>query len=151
MKAIEASPVKDKIKVIIGAFTPKEYDTILNMADTVVFPYDRASQSGNLAHAFALGKPAIVTAVEGLKAEVEASGAGVDVPLGSFQDLKAALVLVLKDNELRKLFSKRACEYVHKEIGWSHVAQKHILVYRTIMERERMKVTPVAGPDTVRG
>lgn len=151
LKAIEASPVKDKIKVIIGAFTPKEYDTILNTADVVVLPYDRASQSGNLAHAFALGKPAIVTAVEGLKAEVEASGAGVDVPLGSLQDLKASLVLVLKDNELRKLFSKRACQYVHKEIGWSHVAQKHILLYRTIVEKERMKVTAVAGPDTIRG
>lgn len=143
--------MKDKIKVVIGAFTPKEYDTILNLADVVVLPYDKASQSGNLAHAFALGKPAVVTAVEGLKAEVEVSGAGVDVPLGSLQDLKAALVSVLKDNKLRKLFSKRACEYVHKKIGWSHVAQKHILLYKTIMEKERMKVTPVAGPDTIRG
>lgn len=68
MKAIEESPAKDKIKVITGAFNPKEYDTILNMADMVVLPYDRASQSGNLAHSFALGKPAVVTAVEGLKA-----------------------------------------------------------------------------------
>jgi 1,2-diacylglycerol 3-alpha-glucosyltransferase len=151
LKAIRESPVKDQIRVITGAFTPKEYDSILNLADLVVLPYDRASQSGNLAHAFALGKPAVVTAVEGLKAEVEASQAGVTVPLGCLEDLKAALLLLLQDNELRELFSKRALEYVRKKIGWSIVAQKHILLYEIAMQKEMMKVTPVSGLDVSRG
>ena len=151
LKAIRESPVKDQIRVITGAFTPKEYDSILNLADLVVLPYDRASQSGNLAHAFALGKPAVVTAVEGLKAEVEASQAGATVPLGCLEDLKAAVLLLLRDNELRELFSKRALEYVQKKIGWSIVAQKHILLYEIAMQKERMKVTPISGLDVSRG
>jgi glycosyltransferase involved in cell wall biosynthesis len=151
LKAIRESPVKDQIRVITGAFTPKEYDSILNLADLVVLPYDRASQSGNLAHAFALGKPAVVTAVEGLKAEVEASQAGATVPLGCLEDLKAAVLLLLRDNELRELFSQRALEYVQKKIGWSIVAQKHILLYEIAMQKERMKVTPVSGLDISRG
>jgi len=147
LKAIRESPVKDHIRVITGAFTPKEYDTILNMADLVVLPYDRASQSGNLAHAFALGKPAVVTAVEGLKAEVEASQAGATVPLGSLEDLKAAILLLLRNDELRELFCKRAHEYVQKKIGWSIVAKKHLLLYKIAMQKERMKVTPAADLD----
>jgi 1,2-diacylglycerol 3-alpha-glucosyltransferase len=151
MRTIERSPVKDKIQVITGAFTPKDYDIVLNTADIVVLPYDRASQSGNLAHSFALGKPAVVTAVEGLKAEVEASGAGIDVPLGSLEDLKAAIMSLLRDEELRELYAKRAREYVHTKIGWSIVAQKHIQLYKIIMKREHMKITPVADLDTNRG
>ena len=151
LKAIRESPARDQIRVITGAFTPKEYDSILNLADLVVLPYDRASQSGNLAHAFALGKPAVVTAVEGLKAEVEASQAGATVPLGSLEDLKAALLLLLRNNELRALFSQRALEYVQQKIGWSIVAQKHILLYEIAMQKERMKVTPTAGLDISRG
>jgi len=151
LKAIEESPAKDRIKVITGAFNPKEYDTILNMADMVVLPYDRASQSGNLAHSFALGKPAVVTAVEGLKAEVEASDAGVAVPLGSIEDLKVAILTLLKDDELRNRYSKRALEYVKKEIGWSHVAQKHAQLYETVVEKEQLNRTAVARPDTIRG
>lgn len=151
MQTIKGSPVNDKIRVIIGAFTPRDYDIVLNTADMVVLPYDRASQSGNLAHSFALGKPAVVTAVEGLKAEVEASEAGIDVPLGSLEDLKAAIMSLLRDNELRELYAKRACEYVHTKIGWSIVAQKHIQLYEIIMKREHMKMTPVSGLDTSRG
>ena len=151
LEAISESPVKDNIRVITGAFTPREYDSLLNLADFIVLPYDRASQSGNLAHAFALGKPAVVTAVEGLKAEVEASQAGATVPLGSLEDLKAAILLLLRNNELRELFSKRALEYVQKKIGWSIVAKKHILLYEIAMQKERMKVTPASGLDVSRG
>jgi glycosyltransferase involved in cell wall biosynthesis len=151
LKAVQESPVRDHIQVITGAFTPKEYDTILSLADLVVMPYDRASQSGNLAHAFALGKPAVVTAVEGLKAEVEASQAGVSVPLGSLEDLKAALLLLLRNDELRGLFSNRALDYVQKKIGWSIVAKKHVLLYEIAIQKERMKLTPSAGLDVSRG
>ncbi len=151
LKAVQESPVRDHIQVITGAFTPKEYDTILNLADLVVMPYDRASQSGNLAHAFALGKPAVVTAVEGLKAEVEASQAGISVPLGSLEDLKAALLLLLRNDELRELFSNRALEYVQRKIGWSIVAKKHVLLYEIAVQKERMKLTPSAGLDISRG
>jgi glycosyltransferase involved in cell wall biosynthesis len=98
-----------------------------------------------------LGKPAVVTAVEGLKAEVDASQAGATVPLGSLEDLKAALLLLLRNNELRALFSQRALEYVQQKIGWSIVAQKHILLYEIAMQKERMKVTPTAGLDISRG
>ncbi len=151
LKAIEESPAREHIKVITGAFEPNEYDMILNMADIVVLPYDRASQSGNLAHAFALGKPAVVTSLEGLKAAVEASGAGIDVPLGSSKDLEAGVLSLLRDDELRKLYSQRAQEFVRTEIGWSIVAGKYLRLYEIVIKEERMKITPAAELDRVRG
>jgi glycosyltransferase involved in cell wall biosynthesis len=88
LKAVEDSPAKHSIIVIEGSFHPKEYLTVENAADIIVLPYDQSSQSGVLAHAFSLGKPAIVTDVGGLRAEVEASGGGVVVPRGDLEQLK---------------------------------------------------------------
>jgi len=48
-------------------------------------------------------------------------------------------------------YSKRALEYVKKEIGWWHVAQKHAQLYETLIEKEQLNRTAVARPDTIQG
>jgi|GEM_PF-5887498 len=58
---------------------------------------------------------------------------------------------LLKDDELRMRYSKRALEYVKKEIGWWHVAQKHAQLYETLIEKEQLNRTAVARPDTIQG
>ena len=65
-----------------------------------MLPYEQSSQSGVLAHAFSLGKPAVVTDVGGLRAEVEASGGGVVVPRGDLEQLKGYIVLLLSTDKL---------------------------------------------------
>jgi glycosyltransferase involved in cell wall biosynthesis len=117
------------IRVISSSFTPEEYDRVLSAFDVMVLPYDRASQSGNLAHAFALGVPCIATAVEGLKAEIENSRGGMVVPPADDVELEHAIAHILKHDNLRRRYAKNAAKYVTKSIKWSIVARKHVSVY----------------------
>jgi glycosyltransferase involved in cell wall biosynthesis len=121
---------KDRIKVLQGSFTPEEYNRIMAAFDLMVMPYTFASQSGNLAHSFALGVPAVVSGLEGLKAEAEASGAAVPVSPGDREELKRAILMIMGNPALRKRYAQRARKYVTKKISWSITAKKHIKVYK---------------------
>jgi glycosyltransferase involved in cell wall biosynthesis len=137
LKAVEDSPAKHSIIVIEGSFHPKEYLTVENAADIIVLPYDQSSQSGVLAHAFSLGKPAIVTDVGGLRAEVEASGGGVVVPRGDLEQLKDYIQLLLSNRQIRERYARRALAYVEKRIGWKYVAGMHQSLYLSIIEAKQ--------------
>jgi glycosyltransferase involved in cell wall biosynthesis len=135
LRAIEACPARDNIKTILGAFDPDTYDSIISASDFVVLPYKHASQSGNLAHSFALNKPAIVSSLEGLKAEIEASGAGIAVPVDDLVELKKAITILLTSDLMLETYSDHAQGYVANHIMWENVAQKHTLVYENAIDR----------------
>jgi len=137
LTAIDTSPAKESILVIQGSFSPKEYNTILNAADIIVLPYDRSSQSGVLAHAFALGKAAIVTDVGGLVAEVRASRAGVVTALGDLDALRDYILLLLKNGQIRAKYAQKAVQYVEKRIGWKYVAGMHLSLYSSIFRSKK--------------
>ena len=100
----------------------------------MVLPYSRASQSGNLAHSFALGDPCVATAMEGLKAEIEASKAGLAVPPGDDLELAVAITHIMKHDALRKRYAKNAAKYVTKRLTWGIVARKHIALYQKLVK-----------------
>lgn len=129
----ENSAAKQNIKMVLGSFTPLEYERILAAFDAMVMPYTFASQSGNLAHSFSLGVPVVVSGLEGLKAEVEASGAGIAVPPGNNTDLKRAIMNIMGDDDLRNEYSERALNYVRTAIGWNITAQKHLRLYEKVI------------------
>lgn len=133
VQAIKRSSASSSIKLIVGAFSPQEYDKVLSAFDLMVLPYSRASQSGNLAHAFALGIPCIATAMEGLKAEIENSKGGVTVPPDDDVELMHAIAHVMKHEELRKRYAENAAKHVTKEIKWSIVARKHTALYEKLI------------------
>ncbi len=133
LEAIEKSPAKSSIKVITGSFTPEMYDEVLSTFDLMVLPYSRASQSGNLAHAFAMGIPCVATAMEGLKAEIEISKGGLTVPPGDDVELMHAIAHIMKHDELRKRYAKNAAKYVTKQLKWSIVAKKHMALYQKLI------------------
>ncbi|KPJ85176.1 MAG: hypothetical protein AMS17_14790 [Spirochaetes bacterium DG_61] len=135
--SIEKCKSKDRIKLIIGSFSPFEYDRILGCFDVMVMPYTFASQSGNLAHSFALGVPVIVSNLEGLKAEVEASGAGVTVPPGDDEELKRAILTMMGDDTLRNKYAQKALTYVKNRIGWPITAEKHLRLYRKVIKEKK--------------
>ena len=140
LKLVQQSSYKDQIKVVLGSFTPEEYKDILASFDLMLMPYTFGSQSGNLAHSFSLGVPAVVSDIEGLKAEAEASGAALTVQPGDKEELKRTLLMVMEDKKLRKKFSKRASAYVNKKINWSMTAKKHMRVYKkAIVYRKQLK------------
>ena len=135
LRKIEESPAKDNIKTILGAFDPDTYDSIISASDFVVLPYKHASQSGNLAHSFALNKPAIVSSLEGLKAEIEASGAGIAVPVDDLAELRKAITILLTSDLMLETYSEHAQGYVANHIIWKNVARKHTLVYENAIDR----------------
>ncbi|MCK4859064.1 MAG: glycosyltransferase [Candidatus Omnitrophica bacterium] len=129
LRAIEQSKYKKRIKVIMGSFTPQRYDQVLSAFDLLVLPYSQASQSGNLAHAFALGVPAVVNALEGLKSQIEESEAGIAVPPDNDYELERAIAGLMKNDDLRKHYADQAKKYVTNEIKWSITAVKHLRIY----------------------
>jgi glycosyltransferase involved in cell wall biosynthesis len=135
LRKIEESPAKGNIKTILGAFDPDTYDSIISASDFVVLPYKHASQSGNLAHSFALNKPAIVSSLEGLKAEIEASGAGIAVPVDDLDELRKAITILLTSDLMLETYSEHAKGYVANHIVWENVARKHTLVYENAIDR----------------
>ncbi|MCX6798604.1 MAG: glycosyltransferase [Candidatus Diapherotrites archaeon] len=142
LQAISESSAKDSIKLITGSFSPEEYDKVLSTFDLMVLPYSRASQSGNLAHAFALGIPCIATAMEGLKAEIENSKGGVTVPLNDDVELAHAIAHVMKHEELRKRYAENAAKHVTKQIKWSIVARKHAALYQKLIDELKEEFKP---------
>lgn len=141
LSIIDQCTHKDRIKIELGSFTPEEYNHLMASFDLMVMPYTFASQSGNLAHSFSLGVPAIVSGLEGLKAEAEASGAAIAVTPGDREELKRAILTIMGNESLRKTYAKRAKAYVKGKISWSITAKKHMKVYRTAAKR--MKEGPV--------
>jgi glycosyltransferase involved in cell wall biosynthesis len=135
LSLIEQCKHRDRIKVVLGSFTPEEYNQVLASFDLMLMPYTLASQSGNLAHSFALGVPAVVSGLEGLKAESEASGAAITVPPGDRDELKRAILMIMGNESLRKKYSRRAITYVKKRISWSITAKKHMQVYKKAINR----------------
>jgi glycosyltransferase involved in cell wall biosynthesis len=99
----------------------------------MVMPYTFTSQSGNLAHSFSLGVPVVVSGLEGLKAAVEASGAGITVPPGDERELKRAILNIMEDDNLRHEYSERAERYVRTHISWKMTAQKHMKIYKKVI------------------
>jgi glycosyltransferase involved in cell wall biosynthesis len=130
---VEGSRAKNNIKVVLGSFTPSEYERILAGFDAMLMPYSFASQSGNLAHSFSLGVPVVVAGLEGLKAEVEASGAGIAFRPDDDTELKRAVVTIMGDDDLRRRYAERARRYVADQISWDITARKHERIYRKVI------------------
>lgn len=125
---VEASPARASIRVVEGAFSREEYMAVLGGWDAMALPYNYASQSGNLAHAYEAGLPVVVSAIEGLKSSVDRSGAGLVAATEA--DLLEAVVRLLSDAGLRRRLGAAARRYVRQEVAWDRVAQRHLEVYR---------------------
>lgn len=136
---IERCRRKERVKVVLGSFSPQEYEKLIASFDLMVMPYTFTSQSGNLAHSFALGVPVIVSGIEGLKAEVEASGAGIAVSPQDDEELKSAISILIRNNALREKYSRKATRYVKEKISWSIVAEKHMRLYRKLLNEKQKK------------
>lgn len=129
------SPAADSIRVVLGTFSPDRYLAILSAFDMMVLPYTYATQSGNLAHAYQVGLPVVVSALEGLKSSVEASRAGLLVR--DDEELEQAIIRLIRDAGLRRRLSRAARRYVTGVIAWDRVARRHLDIYRWAQRRAR--------------
>ena len=83
--------------------------------------------------------PAVVSGIEGLKAEAEASGAAVAVPPGDKKALKQAILMLMGNPSLRNAYARRATDYVKRKISWSKIAGKHMRVYKKAISQFKPK------------
>ncbi len=134
LSLVEGCRFQNQIRIFLGSFSPDEYERILASFDVMVMPYSNASQSGNLANSFSVGVPVVATAMEGLKAELEESGAGLGVSAGDDDELEQAIVTLLENDSLRERYSKRARKYVAQKISWSKTVDKHLKLYRKLIK-----------------
>ncbi|HHY38203.1 MAG TPA: glycosyltransferase [Clostridia bacterium] len=127
LRMVDASPARDHIRLEFGRFSEEEYRAVLGSFDFLILPYTHASQSGNHAHAYGLGVPAVASAIEGLKSSIEASGGGLLAE--DDRALRERILDMVRLPELRKELAERAWKYATEVISWSLVAERHMEVY----------------------
>lgn len=130
LEQIMKSPVSKNIEFTVRDYTSEEFYERLASFDILVLAYKSESQSGVLAHGFAVGTPAIVTDIEGLRAEIRNSKAGIAVKDRKY--FYKAIIKLLKSKRLREKYSKNALNYVKKTSGWSIIAKKTLNIYDKI-------------------
>jgi glycosyltransferase involved in cell wall biosynthesis len=99
--------------LLLEGFIPNEVAAdLFHRASVVVLPYLTASTSGILATAQAFGKPVVATRVGALSEYVEDKVTGILVPPANEEKLAAAIVELLKNDELRHQMGKNALSKV---------------------------------------
>ncbi|MBN2322771.1 MAG: glycosyltransferase [Spirochaetes bacterium] len=137
LELVDGCRHKDRIKIILGSFSPVQYEKILRAFDLMVMPYIYASQSGNLAHSLSLGVPVVATAMEGLEEEIKKSRAGIAVPPDDDEELNNAVCTLLEDDRMRSRYSDNALKYVKNKLAWHRIAHKHLALYDNLIKRKK--------------
>jgi glycosyltransferase involved in cell wall biosynthesis len=129
---INSSPASDTIKVIRGQISQDSFDTILSASDIVALPYSISSQSGIVAHCLAFGRPIVTSNTPVMTSLIKKTHAGL--VCDTDQDYIDNIDKLLGDDGLRKECSENALRYVRDNISWSKIAQRHIEIYKAIVE-----------------
>ncbi len=140
-RLIRSSPVRDRIFLIRGQLPQETFDTILSAADVVVLPYKVTSQSGILAHSMAMGKPVVTSNSPSMQQILEKSGAGLIADRE--EEFVSQIVRLLSDADLSMELSTRARHYVQKEISWAIVADRHLELYRSVIEGPQLELQTI--------
>ena len=102
------------------------------VADVVVFPYRRTSQSGSLMTAVGLGRPTVVTPIDGLREQVEGLRSAVVADDVSEAALARALVASLGRREAMAAAAEEDRRMVASfPTGWASVARATAQAYET--------------------
>lgn len=104
--------------------------SLFQQASVVALPYIEASQSGILAIACAFGKPVVASAVGGIPEVVDHGQIGYLVPPGDSRSLAEAIIMLLKNRDLREQMGRKALEKAESELSWRAVAQQTLRVYQ---------------------
>ncbi len=128
----EALGVADHVRFIDRFVDRVELGTWLEAGDVFVTPYPNLDQivSGTLSYAMGAGK-AVVSTPYAYAKERLAKGRGVLVAAGSTEALSEALIRLLSDPELRRLYGRRAYEHTRSMV-WSAVGAEYGRVFARV-------------------
>lgn len=97
--------------------------------DILVYPSRFSTESGALLHGIAYGKAIITSNIEPFK---EKEREGAVLTFKDENDLAEKIKTLLADSEARSKLELGAQEYAKKN-SWSHIAEKHIELYRGLL------------------
>jgi glycosyltransferase involved in cell wall biosynthesis len=123
-------PLRDRFPEALG-FVP--HDRLLAMygqASVVVCPSLREGYGVVCAEAMAHGRPVVASGVGGLKDLVVEGETGLLVPPGDPVALRAALVRLLEDADLRRRLGTAARERAGRELSWTSATESTLRAYR---------------------
>jgi len=127
---INNSPVKKNIHVLRGQFPQYTFDIIMSAADIIVLPYEIGAQSGILAQSSAFNIPAVTSDLLSFKLWNERSGGGITAY--NDKDYIKQIYNILTDKKLALKLKNNIIDY-NKDLFWSEIAKKHLLVYEQVI------------------
>ncbi len=105
------------------------------VADLVVFPYHRISQSGGLMTAAGLGRPSVITPVDGLLEQAEALTATTVATDVSGPAVASAVIETLGRLDERQAAADRdRASIAGSRVGWPAVARDTLAAYRAAID-----------------
>ena len=121
-------------------FIPNEkVGEFFSRACIVVIPNRRQEgHSGSLTVAYSFGKPVVTTNVGEFPILVKGAGCGLVVPPENPEALAEAIIILLRDEGLRKKMSKNALKMAEK-LSWDNIAKMHIKVYEEVLNERRKR------------
>ncbi len=117
----------------------EEVPFFFQRAKVVVLPYIEGTQTGIIPIAYAFKKPVVVTNVGSIPEVVENGKTGFIVPSRDPKALAEAIIILLKDNIIRKEMGENAYRKMKQELSWDNIAEKTIGVYKETINYKTLK------------
>jgi len=128
-------PLRELVPQTLGAVPHAEVERLLERASVLVAPCEREGFGLAAAEAMAFGRP-VVAASGGALLELVTDGeTGILVPPRDPDALRAAVLRLLGDSELRRRLGDRARERARDRLGWDAVIERTLEVYRQAVSR----------------
>ncbi len=127
-----ANDIKDVF--FLGAFGYEDMPSVYNGADVFCLPTVYEEPFGNvIVESAACGVPAVGSSVGGIKETIKEGFSGFHVKPDIPKVLAEKLILLLKDEALRKTMGKQARERAEKEYSWKIIAEKTSRIYEEML------------------
>ena len=126
-------PLRAQLPQALGFVPPAEVGAYLTRAAVVVCPSRREGYGVVAREAMAYARPVIATSVGGLPDAVIDGETGLIVPPRDVKALRAALVHLLDDAELRARLGANARRFAAEKLGFDTAALATISLYETVL------------------
>jgi len=126
--------MKDNVIIagkVAGALLPHYYAA----SNVVVLPSLYEGLPTVMLEAMASGKPVIASRVGGVPEAIENSRNGVLVEPGNVSQLTKSILLLLKNEPLRKKMGQEAREIVEKRHDWNEIARRYLREFEMLLRR----------------
>ncbi len=109
--------------------------------DAVVLPSDHEGFPYGLIEAAAAGKALIGSNIPGISCAIVHNVTGMLVPLNDLEALKAAIVKIAIDPDLREKLGRKARERVENEFDRDIILSELLLFYNLLLKEENIKIS----------